>query len=363
MEIFYKVGLDKQVWKNINIIQIQNLNKLLEKSNVSMSGSKTYKRLIDTNLGIKQVGKIKIHDSIFQLEFGVIAINGNINHLKNYEKLEFNPSSILNKGINFNPITDSKQLLSVMEIIKDKLKNTYGIIIDFNDAKIKNTEITINIPLDLSIKNYEIPLNFILYKVLKKHKKKFPFHNDDTYNGIYCANGLIELKIYEKNKECGTFLEHDTARVEYKLLQEDKVIEMIGTNIVVDILENFNIVSNSFYESFENDIYNRINKILEQMVKDNLKILNSFKYCKQPFKNYLSSIDATSSFDYFVVEEVINRTTLIENKNHRYNLKKLALKRILEKQTPMTGNLDKLNEILVKLSFKPIVINKYIKVH
>ncbi|MCC0693888.1 hypothetical protein [Clostridioides sp. ZZV14-6387] len=361
--VFYRVGLDKQTWKNINIIQINNLSNLLNLSNVSISGGQVYKRNVKTNTGYKRVGKIRIHDEIFNFEFGVVAIKGDINKLVNYEKIEFNPSSILNQGINFNPIISSSQLVQVIEIIKNKLKNKYGILVSFEDARMKAIEININIPLNKKMREYEIPFNFLLFKVLKKYKKKFPFHHDDFFNGIYSGNKLIEFKIYEKNKECNLVLSNDTARLEYKILQEDKIVELIGTNFVKDILNDFEWIEKGFYKAFCDDIYNRIENVLEQMVKDNLKILNSFKSYKQPFKNFFSSVDANSSFDYLIIEQVINRSNLIKNKNQRYNIKKLALKRMQEKQTCMIGNLALLNEILVKLNFKPIIISKYIKVH
>ncbi|HFL2493157.1 TPA: hypothetical protein ACG3HD_003669 [Clostridioides difficile] len=352
--IFYKVGLDKQVWKNINIIQIQSLETLLSKSNVSVSGGSVYKRTVNTSNGKQKIGKIKIHDSIFNLEMGVIASNGNINKLKNFERLEFNPSGILHQGINFNPIVSTDELIQVIEIIKSKLSSKYGIVVDFKNAIIKQSEININLPLQHKMQEYKIPLDFLLHKVLKKHTKKFPFFHDSFFNGIYCGNGLIELKMYEKNKECGVFLEHDTLRIEYKLLHEDKVIEMLGTNILVDILEDFNIVSNSFYKTFEADIYNRIYKAINNLVKENLKIYNSFSNESQQFKSFLSSIDANSTFDYLIVKKMISHLKI--KKNQKSNMRFIAYKKLNEKQTRMLGNIDLLNEILIKLKFEPIVI-------
>ncbi|HFL2500829.1 TPA: hypothetical protein ACG3JX_003839 [Clostridioides difficile] len=349
--VFYRVGLDKQVWKNINILKINNLNKLLSKSNVSVSGGQVYKRIINTSVGVEQVGKIKICDEIFMLEFGVVARNGNINKLQNYEKLEFNPSSILNQGINFNPIVNSSQLIEVIEIIKSRLQNQYGIIVDFDDARIKKCEININIPLDYDMKNYQIPLEFLLHKILN-HKKKFALYHEGYFNAIYSANKNVEFKIYEKNKECNLFLNNDTARLEYKLLEEEKVFNILKTTKIKDVLKDFSIIENSFYKMFEDDIYSKLNKVFDKLVKDNLKIFNSFKSESQQFKSYLSSIDVNSTFDYLVVKKMISQTNL--KKNQKSNMKFIAYKKLREKQTQMIGNIELLNEILIKLNYNPI---------
>lgn len=350
--VFYRVGLDKQVWKNINIIQINNLSYLLNLSNVSISGGQIYKRSVKTNTGYKRVGKIRINDEIFNFEFGVVATKGDINKLVNYEKLEFNPSSILNQGINFNPVASSNELIEVIKIVTNRLNDRYGIIVDFNNAKIRKCEININIPLNYKMQKYEIPFNFLLHKILPKTKKKLPFYDNNLFNGIYCGNSLLEIKFYEKNKECNMNLRNDTLRIEYKTLDEDKTTEMIGTNAVKDILGNFKIIEDSFYKSFENDIYSRLEKTFQKLVKENLKIFNSFRNEFQQFSSYLSSIDVNSTFDYDVVKKMIDETKF--KKNYKYNMKKIAYRKLNEKQTQMIGNLELLNEILIKLNYNPI---------
>lgn len=353
---YNQVGLDKQIWNKIPISYIEDMDKLLLMDNVMANSSNVYKRSYKTSKGLVEMGKIKIYDKIFNLELGALATKGDINHITYYEKLEFNPSAIIN-GINFNPITTAQELQQAIDTIKDKLWSVYGIKAELELGQIRHAEITVNIPLEYQINKYEYSLEYILKNVLPKTKKKFPFMDHDIFNGLYCGNEQIELKFYEKNKECGVQLPNDTLRIEYKALNQDKVLDILKTANVKDILNDFTIIDTGFRDAFNKDIYNNLAKAYKKTIKDNLKILEKHKEKRYILDSYLASIDIKSSFDYEIIERVIHKTGLI-TKGNKSRAKKKALEKIQEKETSMIGHVNLINEILVKLSLEPINIKK-----
>ena len=147
MPKYNEVGLDKQIWNKIPIPYVEDMDKLLAMDNVMANSSNTYKRSYMTSKGQVEIGKIKIYDKLFNLELGALATKGDINHITYYEKLEFNPSAIIN-GINFNPITTAQELQQAINIIKERLLNVYGITAKLEQGQIRHSEITVNIPLE-----------------------------------------------------------------------------------------------------------------------------------------------------------------------------------------------------------------------
>lgn len=356
MPKYNQVGLDKQIWNKFSVPYVEDMDKLLTMDNVMVNNSNIYKRSYMTSKGQVEVGKIKIYDRLFNLELGVLATKGDINHITYYEKLEFNPSAIIN-GINFNPITTAQELQKAIDIIKERLLNVYGMTAELEQGQIRHSEITVNIPLQYQMSRYEHSLDYILRNVLPKTKKKFPFMDNDSFNGFYCGNEQIELKFYEKNKECGIQLPNDTLRIEYKALTQDKVLDMLQTTSVKDILKDFTIIDVGFRNAFNKDIYNNLAKAYKKTIKENLKMLEKHKDKRYTLDSYLASVDVRSSFDYEIIERVITKTDLI-TKGNKSRAKKKALEKIQEKETSMIGHTNLINEILVKLTLEPINFKK-----
>ncbi|SCK01424.1 Uncharacterised protein [uncultured Clostridium sp.] len=350
------VGIDKMKLVQFPI-ELVNIDKLYNKCNVSISESDLYRRDFIINEETVSLGSIVINDDIFKLIIGIKKIN--VNTFVPYQVLEVNPAAIL-YGSNIKNINDSSELSKAINIITERIYE-YGIATDLYKAVIEEVEINTNIKLNDRFHNYRNVFELIKDSLPKVLNKRASYYDAEStaYTGFKVHNTQISLKFYDKFTEKGIISNESLLRIEYRLLNRNKVLSLFGFNTINDLLNNFNTVSIVFNNKIEKDIINKVTTEIRGLIKLNSKKLTDIKNTEYHYiKHFLAVTQDSIIFDYAIIESIINKLNISKSSKSK---KKKELRYYLTERQKNGGryffnNIEKLNEIIISLGFKTIQI-------
>lgn len=297
----FKIGIDK--------ISIYNFNFDIKTNKIK-----------GTILEDEKMKKITITgtDEFFKIISTYYKDNKNKLKENNYNLITFNPNKILynNNILNATP----RELNQALEKIENELKEN-EININFENAKIKEIEININIPVDfLEFKDtFRVLLRPLgkwqeINAINQSEKIKESTELESLFAKI---NNSIVLRIYDKTKE-SEIDNPKISRIEFSIKKEalNYYLEKLGKeNNINTLLENKDIIKNIFIE--------RINKLFKQSLKyiENKKKLLKNEYiafkktnhlaishgrkAERGVYNYLEKFDI---FDYNILIDIIKET-------------------------------------------------------
>lgn len=350
------VGIDKIKLVKFPI-EIVNIDKLYDKFNVSISESDLYKRDFIINEKIISLGSIVINDDIFKLIIGIKKIN--VNTFIPYQVLEVNPAAIL-YGSNIKNINDSSELLKAINIITEKISE-YGITTDLYKAVIEEIEINTNIKLIDKFNNYRNVFELIKDSLPKALNKRCSYYDAEVtaYTGFKVHNTQLSLKFYDKLIEKGIIADFSLLRIEYRLLNRNKVLSLFEFNALNDLLNNFNKVSIVFNKQLEKDIITKVTTKIKKLIKLNSNKLTDIMNTEYHYiKHFLAVTQDSIIFDYAIIESIINKLDI--SKSSKSKKKKELRHYLTERQKNgdiyFFNNIERLNEIITSLGFKSIQI-------
>lgn len=350
------VGIDK-----IKLVQfpleIVNIDKLYNKCNVSISGSDLYRMDFIINNETISLGSIVINDDMFKLIIGIKKVN--INTFVPYQVIEANPAAIL-YGSNIKNISDPYELKKAINIISNRL-HEYGINVVLNDAVIEEVEINTTIKLNDRFNNYRNVFELIKDSLPKALNKKSSYYDSEVaaYTGFKVHNTQLSLKFYDKLIEKGIIADFSLLRIEYRLLNRNKVLSLFEFNAINDLLNNFNKVSIVFNKQLEKDVITKVTTKIKKLIKLNSNKLTDIMNTEYHYiKHFLAVTQDSIIFDYAIIESIINKLDI--SKSSKSKKKKELRHYLTERQKSgdiyFFNNIERLNEIITSLGFKSIQI-------
>lgn len=348
------VGIDKM--KLIQFpIEIVDINKLYNKCNVSISESDLYRRDFIINNKTISLGSIVINDDMFKLIIGIKKIN--VNSFVPYQVLEINPSTILYK-FNIQNISDNSELLKAINILTERISE-YGITTDLYKAVIDEIEINTNITLNDRFDNYRNVFEFIKDSLPKALNQRASYYDAEltAYTGFKVHNTQISLKFYDKFIEKGIISNESLLRIEYRLLNRNKVLSLFGFNTIEALLNNFNQSSIVFNKQIEKDTIKKVYARVKELIKINSRKLNDIKNTQYHYiKHFLAISQDKVIFDYCIIESIINKLDISKSSKSKRR-KELQIYLTQRQETGdiiFFNNIKKLNEIITTLGFNSI---------
>lgn len=139
---------------------------------------------------------------------------------------------------------------SRLSMIKSYMKENYGIIIDFTEAKFKTLEINTTIELDAPFASYHRVFRIFMYNLPARFKQSFEALKYDRIqyvqivNGFYRFNKSMGIKIYDKSG----YTQKYYMRLEFVLKTSKKISESLGTNLIYHITDE--MILNYFTKQF-----------------------------------------------------------------------------------------------------------------
>ena len=204
---------------------------------------------------------------MFKLIIGIKKVN--INTFVPYQVIEANPAAIL-YGSNIKHISDPYELKKAINIISNRL-HEYGINVVLNDAVIEEVEINTTIKLNDRFNNYRNVFELIKDSLPKALNKKSSYYDSEVaaYTGFKVHNTQLSLKFYDKLIEKGIIADFSLLRIEYRLLNRNKVLSLFEFNAINDLLNNFNKVSIVFNKQLEKDVITKVTTKIKKLIKLN----------------------------------------------------------------------------------------------
>lgn len=351
---FNEVGIDKIKLVSFDI-KLTNLNDLYKHKNSTISDSDLFKREFIINDQIVEVGTIFISDSIFKLNIGIRKEKSG--NTRPYQTIEINPAKIL-FGENINNISNNKDLLDAINIVEKRLSE-YGIEANFKKAIIEEIEININIRLEEQFSRYKNVFELIK-SVLPKTLIKGASYDDRRladYTGFKVKNTQLSLKFYDKFIERNIQNEFSLLRIEYRFLSRYKVKDVLGLNVVDELLSDFNKVKSSFIVLIQKHIVSKVQKKIHEL---NMLIYESLINTQATQRYYIKYLLAVTQderiFDYEMIALAIGKLDISKGSRslRRKELRKLLREREEKGNNLFFNNLDRLNEIITKLGFNKV---------
>jgi hypothetical protein len=348
------IGIDK-----IKLVQfpleIVNIDKLYNKCNVSISDSDLYSRDFIVNNKTVSLGSIVINDDMFKLIIGIKKVN--INTFVPYQVIESNPAAIL-YGSNIKNICSPSELKKAITIISDRL-HEYGIKVGLNNAVIEEVEINTNIKLNDRFNNYRNVFELIKDSLPKALNQRASYYDAEltAYTGFKVHNTQISLKFYDKFIEKGIISNDSLLRIEYRLLNRNKVLSLFGFNTIEALINNFNQSSIVFNKQIEKDIITKVYARVKELIKINSRKLNDIKNTQYHYvKHFLAISQDKVIFDYCIIESIINKLDISKSSKSKRR-KELQIYLTQRQETGdiiFFNNIKKLNEIITTLGFNSI---------
>lgn len=362
-----RFGIDRTKLKNIVIDQV-DIKKLKDKGFIVIQDNlNNYRILKDTNTGedhrINYIKVSKQQDEtlrINELKVGRGVIPGlNILPMVDYEHLDINlPSQISNKGINDQNISNTIDLVRALKLIEAELKELGFGDVDLMNTELKEIEINCNIPIERPFKDYERVIEY-LYDLLPKTLKDYKKHKrQGEFTGITVKNTQQEIKMYDKQKQIKDKTGINTKRVirlEYTFKTEDKIKSVFGGNNLNDIIkDDFERLQEVMREIVLGDLVDRAYKNMDKQIQHSIKNIKRYREIgggSNAVDEYLKNHQA----DLLDVEVIMEAMRDISAPNHYARECRRGIKSVEKIEgIKLFGNINKINEILEALNYKPI---------
>ena len=322
-KFIYRIGIDKVTLYNFDFEIMPGENEII--NSLEIEKESNVKRIIIKN------ELCNILD---------VCYNGEEN--KRYKLISFNPNKIL-EGHNIRNSTP-KELKKAMEKLKDYLKEK-GAIINFENAKIKEIEININIPVNF----LEFKETFrALMKPLGKYQEISDINQSEKIKESTELESLFAkinnntiLRIYNKSKESN--INTSISRIEFSIKKGslNYYLGKLGKENNINVLfENENIITDIFKDKL-NKIFK---KTLEYVEKKKIVLKNEYiafknagrlakKYGRKEHRGIYTHLEKMGIFDYNILIDIIKTCSLgnvwretqtVKNKySHINNIEKL----------------------------------------
>lgn len=354
------IGIDRVIFKTLNLKNIDA--KLLRRSFCIFEGGDIYRVMLDKTGEELKVNCIKVKSSeeqplqITSLSVGVKKIK---TMYKPYEYLDVNlPRMIDKRGLNVNNINSLANFKKSLKRIEEELKYIGFSDVDLSKSQIEEIEINVNVPLQRDFDEYKNSLKYIesLFPKMLRRGDAFKDRVNVKYSGFLIKNNSVSVKFYDKRKDVmekhSVDIGHELLRIEYRLMNAEKVKAFLGTIEVNDLLKNFDAVAQSFKKGLEKDLISKIQKDIDQQIKYTVKTMKDYK------KMTKSAIDEFIKNEKLLdVEILLGALKEIETvKNYSREAKKAIESAGRVKRTNLFGNVFKLNELLELLGYDPIEI-------
>lgn len=353
-----ELGIDRIVLKALDINQIDATK--LKKSYFFQENGQYFRLMLDTSTGSKlKVSYIKVSGKdelrLNELNIGVKKVT---NQLIHYEYLDVTLPSLVNDNrTNISPIQDSSTFIKSLRVLEEELLTLGFGEVNLLSAEIEELEINATIPLEHKFSEYREALTYFNGLLPKTYKKAQEYQNrvQGEYTGFKVFNNSISLKMYNKKAQVleahNIDLPQELLRIEYRLLDGTKVKDFLGHNSVGSIAQDFSQIEKTFKAKIEKDLVNKIQKDIDKQITTFTKLMIDNKQPKGTLEKVLLIHGA---FDISIVLGALKKIDTTGN----YIKECRKAIRLVEKieHTNMMGNVEKINEILEKLGYKPIKI-------
>lgn len=287
------------------------------------------------------------------------------------------PKLLSGTSTNEKNISNTQDLEIVLKILEDQLEALGFGEIDLSKANIIEIEINTNIKLDAEFKEYEGALEY-LRGLRRKDLRKLGsrgYEKQGQYTGWYDGNGSVVIKMYNKKEDIKTRdkveIGQELLRMEYKLLSGRKVKDTLGHNVVKDLLDDqgFKGMQEAFKEMLYKDMIQRVEKNINIQVDHAVKHIKKYVEIgggSSAIDEYLKNHQA-NLLDIEVILEALRQ--VIRPANYARECRKAIKSTGKIEGKKLFGNINKLNEILIKLDYDPIkmdmtpVVKKEVEKH
>lgn len=365
-----EIGLDRVLLKNLKIRQMNGEILKINKFILIRDTGNPERLLLDEETGeIVGVNYIKVsnkHQDILlnELTIGVKEVQGYIITRVEYEHLDITlPAVISNTKTNERNISNKDDLFKVINLIEEELQELGFGKVELLDAELKEMELNINIELKNDFKEYEQVIRYVNELLPKRMKSRINEHYKvkEEYTGFTAGNGSVSLKIYDKRKDLiekknRDITKKELLRIEYTLLNEQKIKSIFGTNVFKGIIEDFNQIEKAFRTMILNDLVKRIYKDINRQIRHAKRQIKAYKSnggisaVDRYLKNYSGEI-----LDIGIILEALRST---ETSRHYARISRKAMKSGQEiEDKNLFGNIGRLNELLRALNYEEIKID------
>lgn len=362
-----KVGIDRIICKDLEIKQV-NIELLRSKGFIVIQDEKCIRILKDDEGKDAYISYIRVSKEqdntllINDLKIGRLKKETNIfNGMVDYEHLNINlPKGISKTRTNENNISNTDDLMQSIKAVQDELEGLGFGMVNILNTELKEIEINVNVDLKKPFKEYEKVLSY-LQDLLPKRLKSEVNNNHkpkDRYTGFQSGNKSINIKMYDKRaniwKKTGQEIGKERLRIEYSLLNEQKIKDVFGSNKLNEIVaDEFELIDKAFKRLLQADLLNNLYKDIDKQLKHATKEIGRYKATKTKLSGQEYIFD-NDILDIEIVLGALKENTL---SNHYSRECKTLISRVLEgKQVKLFGNIEKLNEILEVLGQEKVDI-------
>lgn len=255
-----KIGIDRII---LNNFEIENFNELNKREYITE---------------LEYYEELNVSTELFKLSFSS-HLNITKNDIFTISEISFNPNKILN-GNNVNN-SDINELIQAKDIIK-KMLNDQGVKISFENARIK--EIELNINLDFNFSKYNEVFLAIGRANYKRSIGMYSFEKEDIPKKIKRDRTLYinlsgrTIKFYDKKFESklnyNLELKKELLRTEiiferdfYRNAMKKKNLD----NNLSTLINNFEILERIFVNELNENVFIKTQKYIENNLKNNLE--------------------------------------------------------------------------------------------
>lgn len=343
------IGIDRLVLCSIKIRSV-DWSKLNSSPNTAVKQAVDKYRREVSECVIKNITIIGNH---YRLEIGVATNKAGV--INEYEKLEINPAAVL-YGNNLINISSADQFVKALDRVSDDLLKTYGLDVDYSQAELQRIEINRNIYLDKEFCYYNKVFGFIQASLPKTLQHGQKHETGSEYTGFKVFNNELSLKFYDKERHAEIKIcSGRILRVEYTFLRKRKIHAEFGFTLLSELLVNYDVISRVWRLNIEDDILKRVPIAIKNEQKRHLKKLKDAMASQQ--KSYIDKWLANSQaiFDVTLLRGVlydtlINKTSASNVSKRLKQFDRSVAERQEDEKEIIVGQVDLLNEILMKLS-------------
>lgn len=344
------VGIDKIRLKDIEVKIVDA--DLFDSAQIGIkSTSRSFERYFyGTNIE-RTCNEILIQDKYFTFKAGIKSIKKGVQ--VSYERLEMNPSAIIN-GNNVNNISNPIEFKRAIEYVERRVLANYGLEINLLEASFAEIEVNNNIKLKESFTEYKNAFEFIVQALPKGYKQYASYHDreKDIYTGFKIQNREISLKFYDKLIERNIYEKFSILRVEYRFLKDKKIKAILGIKKVRDLLDDFSCVKKGFDYLIKKDIKTKIIALESKKIKAAYNLLETNRKKQLTYiKKTLAEMQDNSIFDYEILKKAIFQLNIDKSNKSRLvkKIKQILMSREVNGENKFFGNLSKVYEIVENL--------------
>lgn len=256
------------------------------------------------------------------------------------------------------------ELMTRVNDIERYLADELGILVNFDNIKMKKMELNKTSELDENYNEYGRILNTIISLLPRRLSKKRAYFEDNITNTLYSGNSSEVLKIYNKtaqlNKEYNTNLKKNYIRFEVTLNNESgKIKKVFGSDILWNLTDE---KINKYFDKFvEDNIITPYRKHQKFISKTVSKLLSN-EYQKSNHKwvenvlLYISNFEIENKlpllFDIEDIKPLLANLHLKNRSTKHYIYKRFEKKAQEYSHFLSNNNKEKYEEIIKKLSKK-----------